>query len=553
MVPRLTLRGHQLPVLSVAFSPDGRTLASTGGDPADFDPERGLLGEVKLWDLDRGKEKASYRGHGDIVFAATFSPDGKTLATASRDGTAKLWDLAAGKERFTFEDHDAEVRSVAFSPDGKTLATAGADGTARLWDVAGGKEVRQLEVKDSAVTCVRFAPDGKTLAGGVTAGGNPRFGVPGGAATIALWDVATGKARPALRGHKGQVHALHFTADGKTLVSAGGLPGQPGEVLVWDAAGGALLARLDGHHGPVGGLAFSPDGRTLLSAGGSLDNQGEILFWQPPANGDRHTLEGHAGPVTCAAYSQDGKTLATGGEDRTVRLWDTATGTERAVFKGFANPLHCLQMSPDGRALATAGRGEKTVTLSTLTGRLLLAGHTLEITGVAFAPDGRLIAISAGAENATGQQVKLWDAETGKEVATLPPKKGTARCVTFSPNGRTLAVGFGQEVRFWHLPSLIEQESWKPAGPVSALQYSADGTMLAVGQSDGTITVWDVAGGREFATLEGLTGAVTTLAFAPDHRTLTAAAGQGGARVWLLPAPPKALAGKAVGPKGNEE
>ena len=176
--PRLTLRGHKLPVLCVAFSPDGKTLASTSGDPEDFDPERGLLGEVKLWDLESGKEKASYSGHGDIVFAAVFAPDGKTLATASRDGTAKLWDLAAGKERFTFDDHEAEVRSVAFSPDGKTLATAGADGTVRLWDAGTGKEVKQLEVKDSAITCVRFSPDGKTLAAGASAGGNPRFGVP---------------------------------------------------------------------------------------------------------------------------------------------------------------------------------------------------------------------------------------------------------------------------------------------------------------------------------------------------------------------------------------
>src|SRR5205823_13266257 len=103
-----------------------------------------------------------------------------------------------------------------------------------------------------------------------------------------------------------------------------------------------------------------------------------------------------------------------------------------------------------------------------------------------------------------------------------------------APDGRTLAVGCEQEVRFWHLPSLIEQKSWKTAGPISAVQYSADGSLLAVGHSDGTITVFD-SSGRDRATLEGLTGAVMLLSWAPDNRSLTAAAGAGGARVWLLP------------------
>jgi WD40 repeat protein len=406
----------------------------------------------------------------------------------------------------------------------------------RLWDVGTGKELKQLEVKDSAVTGVAFSPDGKLLAAAATAGGNRRTRGAPPATSIVVWDLATGKDRPAFKGARGPVRALAFAADGKTLVSAGGAPGQPGEVLLWDVAGGGLLARLEGHKGPVGGLAFSPDGQAFMSAGGDGDTQGEIHFWRAPENGGSHALEGHTGPVTCAAYSRDGKTLATGGEDKTVRLWDTATGAERATLKGFANPLHCLQLSPDGKTLAAACRGEKTGTLSGLTGKVVLAGHTLEISGLSFSPDGKLVATSAGADSGAAGEVKLWDAQTGQEVAALPPVKGGARCVTFAPDGRALAVGCGQEVRVWHVPSLIEQKSWKQAGPVAAVQYSADGRGLAVGLKGGTVTVFDAASGRERTTLEGLTAAVTSLCFAPDGRALTAAARQGGAKVWLLPA-----------------
>src|SRR5262249_8052464 len=166
-------------------------------DLDDNDPEKGLLGELKLWDLGSLKEKAAYEGHGDIVFAAVFSPDGKKLASCSRDGTVKLWDLASGKELVTLEGHDRDLLSVALAPAGKSLASGGMDASVRLWDPATGKAIRRLETKDSPVPALSFSPDGTLLATAIGAGEGQRRGSggpgrPGNSAGVVLWEVATG-------------------------------------------------------------------------------------------------------------------------------------------------------------------------------------------------------------------------------------------------------------------------------------------------------------------------------------------------------------------------
>ena len=175
----VTLGGHPDFVYSVAFSPDGKTLASGSGDNT-----------IKLWDVPTGKEQATLKGHTGWVTSVAFSPDGKTLASGSWDKTIKLWDVATGKELATLQGHTSFVLSVAFSPDGKTLASASGDKTIKLWDVADGQGDRPPS-RDTRTgfSCVAFSPDGKTLASGSVD------------KTIKLWDVATGKERATLKGH----------------------------------------------------------------------------------------------------------------------------------------------------------------------------------------------------------------------------------------------------------------------------------------------------------------------------------------------------------------
>jgi hypothetical protein len=192
------LTGHTSKVFSVAFAPDGKTLATGGADHT-----------VRLWDLATGKERRVLRGHLEAVSSVAFSPDGKTVVSASMDRTVKLWDMATNKERGHLTGHEDEVLAVAISPDGRTLATGSADWTVRLWDLTTAKEPALLKGHQGAICCLAFSPDGKTLATG------------SGDETVKLWNVTTREEPTTLRGHRSGISALAFAPDGQSLASAG--------------------------------------------------------------------------------------------------------------------------------------------------------------------------------------------------------------------------------------------------------------------------------------------------------------------------------------------
>ncbi|MET9180762.1 trypsin-like peptidase domain-containing protein [Kitasatospora aureofaciens] len=533
------LLGHNNYVNSVAFSPDGRTLAAASGDKA-----------VLLWDAATGATRTPLTGHTAAVSSVAFSPDGRTLATGSGDQTVRLWDVATGTTRTTLTGHTSTVFSVAFSPDGRTLAAGGGDQTVRLWDVATGTTRTTLTGHTSTVFSVAFSPDGRTLAAG------------GGDQTVRLWDVATGTTRTTLTGHTSAVNSVAFSPDGHTLATGSG----DQTVRLWDVATGTTRTTLTGHTSTVFSVAFSPDRSTLAAGGGD----GSVRLWDMDHDTTRAILTGHTDDVSSVAFSPDGRTLATGSHDQTVRLWDVATGT---TLTGHTAAVSSVAFSPDGRTLAT-GSGDHTVRLwdvTTRTTRTTLTGHTDVVSSVAFAPDGHTLATGGGdgsvrlwdmdhdtasatligdtdAVNsvafshnghtlATGNAVgtmRLWDVTTGKNRVTATDQTEGVFSVAFSPDDRTLAAG-GTDgtVRLWNAATGAPRTPLTGhAGTVYSVAFSPDGRTLATGSRDHTVRLWDVVTGTTRTTLTGHTSAVNSVAFSPDGHTLATGSADGTVRLW---------------------
>jgi WD40 repeat protein len=278
--------GHGASGESLAFSPDGRLLAS-GSSWNDT---------VKLWDVANGQELRTLSGH-----SVVFSPDGRLLAFVTNDGTVSLWDVEAAQEVRTLRGHTNAVRSVTFSLDGRLLASASGDHTVKLWDVETGQEVHTLGGHTDWVGSVAFSPDGHLRASGSWDN------------TVKLWDVATGQEVRTLRGHTASVRSVAFSPDGHLLASGS----EDNTVKLWDVATGQEVRTLRGHTDWVGSVVFSPDGRLLAS--GSGDNT--VILWDVETGQAVHTLRGHTSWVSSVAFSPDGRLLASGSGDGTVRLW----------------------------------------------------------------------------------------------------------------------------------------------------------------------------------------------------------------------------------------
>jgi eukaryotic-like serine/threonine-protein kinase len=456
----LTLKGHTGEVRSVAFSPDGKRIASGSED-----------GTLKIWDAATGQETLTLKGHDGAVLSVAFSPDGKRIASGSNDRTIKVWDASTGQGTGTLKGHAAQVTSVAFSPDGKRIASGSVDHTIKVWDAVTGQETRTLKGHAGAFwSIIAFGPDGKRIASGSVDN------------TVKVWDAVTGQETLTFKGHAAVVSSVAFSPDGKRIASGS----VDSTIKVWDAVTGQETLTLKGHTRAVWSVAFSPDGRRIASS--SFDNT--IKVWDAVTGQEILTLKVH--PDRALAFSPDGKRIASGSWDKTVKVWDAVTTQETLTLKGPTRPVSSVAFNPDGGRIASSS-WDNTIKVSdavTEEETVTLKGHAAQVTSVAFSPDGKRIA--SGSVDST---IKVWDAVTGQETLTLKGHTGPVFSVAFSPDGKRIASGSNDEtLKVWDAVTGQETLTLKgQAGTASSIAFSPDGKRIASGSLDGTVKIWNAA------------------------------------------------------------
>ncbi len=542
-------RGHTGAVYLTTFSPDRRTLAT-----ASFDKT------IRLWDVSDPTHPtqigAPLAGGASWLTAAVFSPDGRTLASTGNDGTLRMWDVAdpAHPRRLALRDggHGA-MYLLAFSPDGRTLASADDDGTAQLWNVANPSGPTPLGPAltgpATKVRSVAISPDGRTLA----AGSDDH--------KVWLWDIADpgrpGPLGPPLSGFGAGIHSVAFSPRGHVLAAGS----EDDTIRLWDVSDptrpAALGPPLVGHSSDVWSVAFTPDGRTLAS--GAAD--GTVRLWNlaNPSHAVPHgqPLAGRSGIVYAVGFSPDGRTLAAGSDDGVVRLWSIPAG----VLGGHTSGVAATAFRPDGKLLATTG-SDATIRLWDLSdparpapvGSPLVNQPGAAVYTLRFTPDGRYLA-----SGSSDRAVRLWDLRDPARPVLAATLTGDAgRPIAISGDGRLLATGSDYDVQLWRLddvghPTHAGRFVSGHAGYITALAFTPDRRTLISASFDRTIRLWDVADPdhpRPLAgPLTGASGPIWSMALRPDGRVLAAGSGDNTIQLWDVadPRQPRPLGAPLTG------
>ena len=510
-------------LFKVAFSPDGKILAGTGIDPVD----RTRAGVVKFYDVETGRlintltatQRTKWSESPKRVSSIAFSPDGRLLASGSADdGTIKLWDVETGQNLTTFTEKpepNSSMLCVAFSPDGTKLAVGSVAGI-KLFEIPTGEHIytRQHiaagELEFSVdVFSVAFSPDGRKLASTSWDG-------------VKLWDVETGRKLTTLQGHVRTVADVAFSPDRSTLVSNSVRGAQ-----MWEVGTGRHITTLAEPSNFVTCFAYSPDGTRLVT--GSADARSAehtIKLWDIETRQRLTTLRAYTDVVITIAYSRDGTLLASGSKDKIVKLWRVSTGENIATLQGHEKLVSSVAFSPDGTKLASGSEDTSIRLWEVPTGKALytlggvnspqvgvkvlpaprpgedlnelqtedavnIENETIRapVFSVAFSPDGTTLA------SASLDDIRLWQVGTGQYFTTLTNGLGSASfSVAFSPDGTKLASGsWDDKVELWDISTQKHIATFPGhTGNVYTVAFSPDGTKLASGSFDGTVLLWDV-------------------------------------------------------------
>ncbi|KAL7786332.1 WD40-repeat-containing domain protein [Trichoderma ceciliae] len=451
-------------------------------------------------------------GHSKSVAKVVFSPDGLSIASASKDNTIRVWDVVTGEAGKTFETDEEGATCINFSPDGKHLATGSHGGKITVWDIPSGL-VHSSKKLSGKVTAVTYLTNGKLMA------------VILDHDTLSLWDMAAESTYNSYKLSSAAMDATALSPNGIFIASTAA----NNKIKLWVTSNSAVWHLLDGHGDAINDLTFSSDSKRLASA--SQDRT--IRVWDPNTGNLWAVLEGHGSGVTSAVFSCNGIQVASASLDGTVRLWDAETSIPRNILEGHLKRVNSVALSSRGKVLASAS-DDGTVRLwdaATPPIRSILSGHSFWVTDVAFSPDGKLVA--SASEDFT---VRIWDAATGVNINILRGHSRGVTAIAFSPTGKILASASDDgTIRLWETISGGCLDTF--VGHISlirALAFSQDGEMIVSGSSDGTARIWKAltGNGKPHIILEGHSSWVRSVAFSPDCTLVASASDDRTVRIW---------------------
>jgi WD40 repeat protein len=499
MVARAVLPHGDI-VFSAAFSPDGKHVVTGSAD-----------GMARIWRTDGIGEPILLKGHQNRVFNVAFSPDGKQIVTASWDGTARVWNADGSGEPVILRGHQEMVVAAAFSRDGKHIVTSSMDRTARIWSTDGAGQPVVLRGHEHFVVSPTFSPDGHHVATASWDG------------TARVWNV-DGSGKPIiLQGHRGRVNAVAFSPDGARLVTAS----DDRTARIWSADGSGKPTVLAGHQDIIISAIFSPDGERVVTASG--DKTARV--WNADGSGQPIVLQGHLDKVISTTFSPDGRRILTTSHDKTARLWNADGSGQPIVLQGHLDSVWSAAFDAGGTRIITVS-SDSTARLwnaDTSAQPILLVGHQDRVQSVAFSPDGKRIVTASNDKTA-----RVWNADGSGPSIVLQGHQDVIVSAAFSPDGKRIVTASNDKTaRVWNADG-----SGKPVvltghvDRIRAVAFSPDGQRIVTASNDRTVRVWNADGSGKPILLQGHEFGVLCASFSPDGRSIVTGSEDKTARIW---------------------